>query len=349
MPFCENCGETIEPGSKFCDNCGVPIDDLSTPQPASLPPPPQAPTFQGSPAPTAPPTSAPIPPIYIAVGIAVVVIIIALVFASGAMSGSSKHVVTPTVTVTAISTPIPKTTVVSGKDPIIGVWRYSSSSGSDDRYRFNADGTWAESYYSSGDTYYHQGTWKAQGGNSYACTGDVDRSIIYVPAKNYIYDTAYSSLILTPYQGDVMTASTSTLTTKTTTLPVNTMAVPGTGSAKDWNDKGSDLLNNKQDYQGALTAYEKAISLDPTNAAYWSNKAAALINLQRYSDGLIAVEKAITLDPTSKYAWTNKGVALELLNRYPEALIAYGVAIDLDPTYQFAINHKNNLESKMNK
>ena len=93
MPFCENCGETIEPGSKFCDNCGVSIDDPSTPQPTNRQEPAQTPTFQRSPAPQAPPTSAPIPPIYIAVGIAVVVIIIALVFASGVMSKPTDHVI----------------------------------------------------------------------------------------------------------------------------------------------------------------------------------------------------------------------------------------------------------------
>ena len=32
MPFCERCGGSIEPGSKFCDNCGVPINDPPTPR-----------------------------------------------------------------------------------------------------------------------------------------------------------------------------------------------------------------------------------------------------------------------------------------------------------------------------
>ena len=95
MPFCEKCGGSIEPGSKFCDNCGVQLDNqaLSTPpQPTNSQEPALQPTSQRPPAPAAPPSSAPIPPIYIAVGIVVVVIIIALVFASGAMPGSSNHV-----------------------------------------------------------------------------------------------------------------------------------------------------------------------------------------------------------------------------------------------------------------
>jgi len=121
MAFCENCGKTVEPGIKFCENCGVPIDDPSTTQPTNSQEPTQAPTFQESPAPTAPPASSPIPPIYIAVGVAVVVIIIALVFASGAMSGPPDHVVPPTVRVTPTTsvTTLPATTmVVPGSGPV---------------------------------------------------------------------------------------------------------------------------------------------------------------------------------------------------------------------------------------
>ena len=216
MPFCENCGGSIEPGSKFCDNCGVPIDDQAPTTPVPIPLPPQAPTSQGSPAPTAPPTSAPIPQIYIAVGIAVVVIIIALVFASGAMSGSSKHVIPPTVKqvtpakqVTTISTPTPKRIVAPGQDPIIGVWRYNWKSewGGDDirdnRYRFYTDGTWAESSFwgsSPTDIWYDRGTWKNQGGNRYLVTNIYETStpfyFIYDPARNGIYE--WSEILYIP-------------------------------------------------------------------------------------------------------------------------------------------------------
>ena len=364
MPFCENCGETIEPGSKFCDNCGVPIDDPSTPQPASLPPPPQAPTFQGSPAPAAPPASAPIPPIYIAAGIVVVVIIIALVFASGVLS-----------------------TVAPAKDPIIGVWRYADSTAEDTRIRFNADGTLVVSTYYTYDkvTDVIYGTWSAQGSNLYTLTAGNGYSdpVTYDPTKKALYSPKFPEKLLIPYSGDVMAASTSTPTVKTTTLPVTTMAVPGTGTAKDWNSLGNDLHDNKKDYRGALYAFEKAISLDPNEALYWRNKGVTLDNLQRYSEALIAeekaislnpnyfnpwldkslvflhlgkysealvaAEKAITLDPTNKFAWNNKGVALNNLNRYSEALTAYDEAIALDPTYQTAITNKKNLETKMNK
>ena len=57
---------------------------------------------------------------------------------------------------------------------IIGVWR-NYDSGNDDRYRFNADGTWASSFSTTyyKEIYYDRGTWKNQGGNSYSTLGTI--------------------------------------------------------------------------------------------------------------------------------------------------------------------------------
>jgi len=100
----------------------------------------------------------------------------------------------------------PTPTGALAQDPIIGVWRLSNSTGYDDRYRFNADGTYTESFFYT--VYY--GTWSAQGGNSYVirdtATGDYE-TFIYSPVQNAIYSTKYPSLLLTPFEGNVMAAS----------------------------------------------------------------------------------------------------------------------------------------------
>jgi hypothetical protein len=180
MPsFCEKCGAPIIAGSKFCEECGSSVGD----QP--LLPPTDPPKFKETSPPTTPPASMP-SSFYIVAGIVVVVIIIlAAVFVSMVMS-------------------------IPNENPIIGVWRYSNSDGFDDRYRFNTEGTFVESVYSPTykENYVNSGTWSAQGGNSYTLrkTGDaISFTIIYDPAKNTIYDTRYSNLLLTRYQGDVMT------------------------------------------------------------------------------------------------------------------------------------------------
>jgi len=142
------------------------------------------------------------------------VLIIGIVLMSGCISPGSKNaepIATPTpqiVYVTVLVTPTP--TVARAQDPIIGVWRYSNS-GYDYRYRFNADGTYAYSnYYTDGKgTFVFYGTWNVQGGNSYTLkreNGNLE-TIIYDPVRNTFYNTKYTPLLYTPYQGDVAAAS----------------------------------------------------------------------------------------------------------------------------------------------
>ena len=83
----------------------------------------------------------------------------------------------------------------------------------DNRYRFNANGTYAESFLISTaekKAIFSRGTWSAQGGNSYVLheTDGNSTSFIYVPAKKAIYETGYPLEFLTRYQGDVMAGGT---------------------------------------------------------------------------------------------------------------------------------------------
>ena len=125
----------------------------------------------------------------------------------------------------------PKPTITKVQDPIIGVWRISNSQGYDDRYRFNANGTYIESFYvvDSEITQIHSGTWSAQGGNSYTkretITG-VSKTFSYDPTTNTINFTELSHLRLTPYKGElavgiVFTTAKPTKTNKPTTLIQN--------------------------------------------------------------------------------------------------------------------------------
>lgn len=157
------------------------------------------------------------------------VLIIGIVLMSGCISPprptSAAPAATPTpqiVYVTVLVTPTP--TVARAQDPIIGVWRCTISNGFDERYRFNADGTYAGSLYDPKlqETYVFYGTWSAQGGYSYmtrmTATGS-SATIIYDPTQNGIYDAKYPALLLTPYQGDVAADSRSNPSTQTTRTP----------------------------------------------------------------------------------------------------------------------------------
>jgi tetratricopeptide (TPR) repeat protein len=114
-------------------------------------------------------------------------------------------------------------------------------------------------------------------------------------------------------------------------------------TADSWVESGNADFN-QGNYGKALSAFEKAIALDPAHAVAWSNKGAALNRLGRFTDGLAASEKAIALDPVQATvlanAWTNKGMALEWLGRLDEALAAYNTSISLVPGDATTWNNK---------
>lgn len=123
------------------------------------------------------------------------VLLIAIVLVLEAFAGCTNS--TPAVTTT--TTP----TGVSGKDPIIGMWRHFDENDSDssDTYQFNADGTFVRSlrFFSQSDI--SPGTWSAQGGNSYACRYNgpgIPFTMKYDPAKNAIYEPGSPNVSFTP-------------------------------------------------------------------------------------------------------------------------------------------------------
>jgi len=269
MGFCNNCGEKVEPGTKFCESCGARIDE----QPVS--PPPQAPVIQETPAtePTEPPKSMPIPQMYIAAGIVVVVIIIALVFASGIMSKPPDRVISPTITVTptkqiaVTSTSTPKSTGVSSKDPIIGVWKNPNNDGLEVILRFNDDGSMVVGGYnlSTKENIVIYGTWEALGNSTYKFTYTTGNSVgtsftlVFDPARNIIYQKNFPSVVFYPYQGDIRPASTSAPSVRTTvtsthaatsSAPVNT---PSVSSGNTPRYVAGDIVGMKSgDYMGDL-------------------------------------------------------------------------------------------------
>jgi hypothetical protein len=111
-----------------------------------------------------------------------------------------------TVSLTATSTTPPA--IASFREPIVGVWRENYSYGYDDRYRFNADGTFIESF-SLGPgktTLLIHGTWSAQGSNTYLLldrNNKVHATFIYDPERHVIYPLKNSISVLAPYSGDV--------------------------------------------------------------------------------------------------------------------------------------------------
>ncbi|XP_030762367.1 small glutamine-rich tetratricopeptide repeat-containing protein alpha-like [Sitophilus oryzae] len=95
-------------------------------------------------------------------------------------------------------------------------------------------------------------------------------------------------------------------------------------------NKGNDFMKNS-DYDQAAVEYTKAIELNPNNAVYYCNRAAAYTRLLKDNDAIVDCNQAIKLDPTYGKAYGRLGIAYSNLNKYDLALKAYQTALKYDP------------------
>jgi tetratricopeptide (TPR) repeat protein len=89
-----------------------------------------------------------------------------------------------------------------------------------------------------------------------------------------------------------------------------------------------------QALEGAVTSYDKAIELDPTNGAYMHNKGLALVRMGKLEEGKAALTKAAELDPANggKY-YFNLGAVMVNSNNTEGAIEAFKKAVEIDPKY----------------
>ncbi len=96
-----------------------------------------------------------------------------------------------------------------------------------------------------------------------------------------------------------------------------------------WYNKGVSLSELKC-HDEALGAYDHALAIDPNDIESWMGRDTALNSLSRYEEALAANDRATTLDPNNLVAWYNKAVTLNELIRYDEAIAASDRAIAID-------------------
>ncbi|XP_041060029.1 small glutamine-rich tetratricopeptide repeat-containing protein alpha-like [Carcharodon carcharias] len=102
-----------------------------------------------------------------------------------------------------------------------------------------------------------------------------------------------------------------------------------------------------ENYQCAVDYYTKAIELNPSNAVYYCNRAAALSKLGNYTGAVQDCEKAIAFDPSYSKAYGRMGLALASLNKYSEAVNYYKKALELDPENESYRANLNIAEQKI--
>jgi hypothetical protein len=80
----------------------------------------------------------------------------------------------------------------------------------------------------------------------------------------------------------------------------------------DWFEEGTGLYD-EGNYRGAITAFDRAIALDPSLVDAWNNRGIALIQMGRDQEALRSIERALTLNPRHENALKTRELLLELL------------------------------------
>ena len=88
------------------------------------------------------------------------------------------------------------------------------------------------------------------------------------------------------------------------------------------------LQNIKEDYQAALSSYDKALEFKPDDHLAWYNRGISLKNLGRYEEAISSYDKALEFKPDDQDAWYKGGISLKHLGMYEEAISSYDKALD---------------------
>ncbi len=106
--------------------------------------------------------------------------------------------------------------------------------------------------------------------------------------------------------------------------------------------RGNALLELGR-FEAALAAFDRAIEIDTWNGRAHSRRGAVLCDhLDRPGEALAEFDRAIELDPPSAVHHANRGRALRRLGRFKDALAAFDRAVDIDPRSADAHNSRGN-------
>ncbi|CAK5279918.1 unnamed protein product [Mycena citricolor] len=124
-------------------------------------------------------------------------------------------------------------------------------------------------------------------------------------------------------------ASAASSSTAPPSVPQGTSA-EDKAKAEKFKQTGNTLMSSKQ-YDAAIEAYNQAIDLDPQNAIYYSNRAAAYSSKGDHLSAVGDAEKAISVDPSFVKAYHRLGHAQYSLLDFRAAADAFERGLKLEP------------------
>jgi tetratricopeptide (TPR) repeat protein len=98
----------------------------------------------------------------------------------------------------------------------------------------------------------------------------------------------------------------------------------------------------RQDYSGAIAAYDRALQLEPGNAFYYHGRGAARQAAGDLDGAIMDYGRALELDPKFAAACYNRGTARKAKGDLPGAIADYDHALQLDPKYALALTGRGN-------
>jgi len=113
----------------------------------------------------------------------------------------------------------------------------------------------------------------------------------------------------------------------------STSATPSLDSieqAEHYKNQGNQMLSSKQ-YTKAIEFYTKAIELNPNNAIYYCNRAAAYSHMGQHQKAVDDCKSSINLNPNYSKAYGRLGLAYFSLGKYTEAVAEYKKGLQLEP------------------
>lgn len=116
--------------------------------------------------------------------------------------------------------------------------------------------------------------------------------------------------------------------------------------AEKFKNEGNSHLH-AENYKEAIACYTRAISLDPKNAVYYCNRAAAFTKMSNHYSAIEDCKTALRIDPDYSKAYSRLGLAYSCLNQNREALESYKKALELEPQNESVLSNIQLIEEKL--
>jgi len=108
---------------------------------------------------------------------------------------------------------------------------------------------------------------------------------------------------------------------------------PPVEQAETWFERASEWDTDPAQWDDAIDAYRRVVSIDPTYAAAWNNLGLLLHRMGRHDEARDSYESALAQDATCCEAVYNLGSLAEDRGELEEAVRCYRQALALSPDY----------------